>query len=121
MADWSRRIPFKVDVAGVIHIMGSALYSRPEAAIRELLQNAHDAVLRRRLKDLSYKGRIDLVQDPERSVLEFHDDGIGLNAAEAEQYLGTLGIGITGLLKGEHPAALLSGGGTAVLSGGGTA
>lgn len=105
VASWSRKIPFKVDVAGVIHIMGSALYSRPEAAIRELIQNAHDAVMRRRQRDLAYQGRIDLIQNRQQHTLEFHDDGIGLSAEEAEQYLGTLGIGITGLLKGEHPAA----------------
>ena len=105
MAGWSRQIPFKVDVAGVIHIMGSALYSRPEAAIRELIQNAHDAVMRRRRREITYQGRIDIVQDPSRHTLEFHDDGIGLSADEAEQYLGTLGIGITGLIKGEHPSA----------------
>jgi len=105
MAGWSRKIPFKVDVAGVIHIMGSALYSRREAAIRELIQNAHDAVMRRRQREIAYQGRIDIVQDRERNVLEFHDDGVGLNADEAEQYLGTLGIGLAGLIKGEHPSA----------------
>lgn len=101
--EWQRTIPFKVDVAGVIHIMGSALYSRPATAIRELIQNAHDAIMRRRRTDLGYQGRIDIIQCPELDVLEIHDDGIGLTATEAETYLGTLGLGITGLLKGEHP------------------
>ena len=105
MSSWSRKIPFKVDIAGVIHIMGTALYSRPEAAIRELIQNAHDAVTRRRRRELGYQGRIEIRQHPEQGAIEFHDDGIGINADEAERYLGTLGIGITGLLKGEHPAA----------------
>ena len=105
MNHWSRRIPFKVDVAGVIRIMGSALYSRPDAAIRELIQNAHDAVERRRQQDLSYKGRIDIRQDRESNTIEFSDDGIGLSADEAEKYLGTLGIGVTGLLKGTHPSS----------------
>jgi molecular chaperone HtpG len=100
---WTRTIPFKVDVAGVIHIMGSALYSRPQAAVRELIQNAHDAIMRRRAADLTFVGRIDIEQDPQRGELVFRDDGIGLNQEEAETYLGTLGVGITGLLKGEHP------------------
>ena len=98
---WTRQIPFKVDIAGVIHIMGSALYSRPDAAVRELIQNAHDAVIRRRKRELSYQGRIDIRQDAEQNVIEFHDDGFGLSADDAEQYLGTLGIGLTGLLKGK--------------------
>ena len=48
MTSWKRRIPFRVDIGGVIEILGSALYSRPEAAVRELIQNAHDAIVRRR-------------------------------------------------------------------------
>jgi HSP90 family molecular chaperone len=97
---WVRRIPFRVDIAGIIEIMGSSLYSRMDTPIRELIQNAHDAVMRRRNRDLSFRGRIDIRQDPEQGTLSFSDDGVGLNAQDAEQYLGTLGIGITGLLKG---------------------
>ena len=105
MSNWSRRISFQVDVAGIIQIMGTSLYSRSDTPIRELLQNAHDAIQRRRLVDLSYKGQIQIRTDPERHTLEVSDDGIGLTADEAEKYLGTLGIGITGLLKGRHPSA----------------
>jgi molecular chaperone HtpG len=94
-----KRIPFKVDIAGVIEIMGTSLYSHPNTPIRELLQNAHDAIMRRRARDLSYLGRIDVVQNAADHTLTFHDDGIGLSASEAEDYLGTLGIGITGLIK----------------------
>lgn len=85
--------------------MGTSLYSRSDTPIRELLQNAHDAIQRRRLSDLSYKGQINIRTDAERHTLEVSDDGIGLTADEAEKYLGTLGIGITGLLKGRHPSA----------------
>src|SRR5262245_31085358 len=99
MTAWRRRISFKVDVAGIIEIMGSSLYSRADTPIRELIQNAHDAVLRRRKRELDYQGRIDIEQDREHHVLRFHDDGIGLSADEAEKYLGTLGIGITGAIK----------------------
>jgi len=102
---WTRTIPFKVDIAGVIHIMGSALYSRPDAAVRELIQNAHDAVMRRRRRELGYQGRLEIRQDAEQNRLEFHDDGFGLSAEDAEQYLGTLGIGLTGLFRGEHPSS----------------
>ncbi|HEY4259036.1 MAG TPA: hypothetical protein VGM98_02700 [Schlesneria sp.] len=105
MSSWSRRISFQVDVAGIIQIMGTSLYSRSDTPIRELLQNAHDAIQRRRLSDLSYKGQINIRTDAEQHTLEVSDDGIGLTADEAEKYLGTLGIGITGLLKGRHPSA----------------
>ncbi len=103
MTEASRRIPFRVDLAGIIEIMGSSLYSRADTPIRELIQNAHDAVLRRRKREMSYQGRIDIEQDPERHILRFHDDGIGLTPAEAEKYLGTLGVGITGAIKRGRP------------------
>jgi hypothetical protein len=96
---WQRIIPFKVDVAGIIEIMGTSLYSRATTPVRELIQNAHDAIMRRRQEDLSYKGRIDIAQNADAKTLTFTDDGIGLNETEAEAYLGTLGVGITGLLK----------------------
>ncbi|MDR3637699.1 MAG: ATP-binding protein [Isosphaeraceae bacterium] len=102
MTSWKRRIPFRVDIAGVIEILGSALYSRPEAAIRELIQNAHDAIARKRRNVLAYQGRIDVEQDPGGHTLRFRDDGIGLTAEEAETYLSTLGIGITGLIRGRQ-------------------
>lgn len=105
MAHWTRRIPFQVDVAGVIQIMGKSLYSRGDAPIRELIQNAHDAIIRRRQRDLDYKGRIDIRLDEGAGTLSVTDDGIGLSAEEAERYLGTLGIGVTGLLKGHHPSS----------------
>ena len=101
----SRRIPFKVDIAGIIEIMGSSLYSRATTPVRELIQNAHDGIMRRRQGDLSYKGRIDVVQDAAARTLSFTDDGIGLSEEEAERYLGTLGVGITGLIKKGRAAA----------------
>lgn len=101
---WSREIPFRVDIAGIIEIMGTSLYSRMDTPIRELIQNAHDAVIRRRHCDLGFQGRIDIRQDAEQGILTISDDGIGLSPEEAERYLGTLGSGITGLLKGNAAA-----------------
>jgi HSP90 family molecular chaperone len=103
MPAWSRRIPFRVDIAGVIEIMGSSLYSRADTPVRELIQNAHDAVMRRRKRELSFQGRIDIQQDAQSHTLRFCDDGVGLSPDEAERYLGTLGIGITGLIKRGRP------------------
>lgn len=100
-ATWIKRLPFQVDVGGVIRLMGRSLYSRHDAAIRELIQNAHDGIFRRRSRDLQYQGRIDFYQYPRHGLLDVVDDGIGLTQEEVEKYLGTLGLGISGLLKGE--------------------
>src|SRR6516165_7803327 len=106
MGPRERRIRFKVDIPGIIDIMGTSLYSRSDTPVRELVQNAHDAVQRRRKKELAYRGRIDLVQDAAAHTLSCHDDGIGLSVEEAEKYLSTLGLGVTGLLKKGGSAAL---------------
>ncbi|MFN5299792.1 MAG: hypothetical protein ACK5HA_15915, partial [Planctomycetaceae bacterium] len=95
----AKTIPFRVDIPGLLEIMGRSLYSRADTPIRELIQNAHDAIVRRRQRDLSFSGRIDIRQDAEAEVLQFSDDGAGLTPAEAEEYLGTLGLSLTGLVK----------------------
>ncbi|WP_437192088.1 ATP-binding protein [Planctomicrobium sp. SH527] len=110
MTQWQRQIPFKVDIAGVIDIMGASLYSRPDTPIREMLQNGHDAIMRRRRQDLDFRGRIDVEQDAERHTITFHDDGIGLTPEDAEDYLGTVGSGITGLIKRSGDVPETSGG-----------
>lgn len=117
MTAWSKRIPFKVDVAGIIDIMGTSLYSRADTPVRELLQNAHDAIVRRRRRDLAFQGRIDVEQHPVQLALSFSDDGVGLTAEEAETYLGTLGVGLTGLLKQGLAAGGLAGVGSGGLIG----
>jgi len=94
-----KTFPFTVDLPGVIDLMGTSLYSEPAAAIRELIQNAHDGIVRRRRLEVGFNGKIRFLQNPEAGLLSVEDDGIGLNAEEAEKYLGTLGIGITGMLR----------------------
>ena len=99
MPDWSKRIPFKVDIAGIIDIMGASLYSRADTPVRELIQNSHDGIMRRRQQDLAFTGQIKIDQNADANTVSFTDDGIGLSAEEAETYLGTLGTGITGMIK----------------------
>lgn len=94
-----RSSTFKVDLAGLIEIMGTSLYSRVDTPIRELIQNAHDAIVRRRQRDLTFQGRIDVLTDANQKSISFVDDGIGLSMQEADDYLGTLGLGLTGLIR----------------------
>lgn len=99
MADKFRELPFKVDMAGIIEILGCSLYSRRDTAIRELLQNAHDAIARRRSTELSFMGRIELQCSAENQTISVIDDGVGISVQDAEDYLGTLGRGLSGILK----------------------
>lgn len=65
-------------------------------AVRELIQNAHDSIVRRRLADPGYGGgAIRLLPDQGRSVLTVEDDGAGLTADEVVRDLATIGRGGT--------------------------
>lgn len=86
-------------MAGVIDILGTSLYSSRTTPVRELLQNAHDAIVRRRARDLDFQGRIEITLDHGARTLVVEDDGVGLTEDEAETYLGTVGIGLTGMTK----------------------
>jgi len=88
-------------VAGIIELMGRSLYSRGDTAVRELIQNAHDAVTRRSAGDLAFQPRIDIVQNSAARTLTVSDNGVGLSESEAEEYLGTVGLGLTGLMRRE--------------------
>ena len=85
-----------VELSGLFDLLGRHLYSTPAVAVRELVQNAHDSIVRRRLADPDYGGgEIHLVSDHPRSVLVVDDDGAGLTADEVVRDLATIGRGGT--------------------------
>lgn len=104
-----RRIPFRVDMAGVIEIMGRSLYSDRATPIRELIQNAHDSIRRRRADELDFIGTIRIVPDADAGTLRFVDDGVGLDEDEAERYLGTVGMSLTGSIRSAGDGAATGG------------
>ncbi|WP_237771286.1 HSP90 family protein [Kribbella sp. ALI-6-A] len=80
---------FRVDLQGVVDLLSHHLYSSPRVYLRELLQNAVDAVTARRNVDPAAPGRIDLVVDGQR--LSISDTGIGLRPDEVRELLATIG------------------------------
>ena len=75
---------FQVDLAGVVDLLSRHLYSGPQVYLRELIQNAVDAVTARRGADPSAPAKIRLRTDAGadgRPTLEIADTGIGLTAA----------------------------------------
>ena len=89
----------QVDLTGLLAVLGSHLYSAPEVALRELVQNAHDSCTRRRLEDVLAEARIEVIAEPEAGLLRFIDNGAGLTREEIVRYLATLGAGYTRLLR----------------------
>ena len=86
----------EVDLGGLLTVLGSHLYSTPAVAVRELVQNAHDSISRRRIEDPAFEGgAIELVGDPAGGVLVVRDDGAGMTREEVTRFLATIGAGAT--------------------------
>lgn len=81
---------FQVNLGGIIDLLSNHLYGTPEVFLRELLQNAVDAITARRARGIDGGGiRISLHESPLRLVCE--DDGIGLTEDEVHRFLATIG------------------------------
>lgn len=86
---------FQVDLRGMVDLLARHLYSGPRVYVRELLQNAVDAVTARREVDPGAPAQIRLTALPPgpdgAPVLEVTDTGVGLTPAEATELLATIG------------------------------
>lgn len=90
----------QVNLDGLLEVLGQNLYSTPAVALRELIQNAHDACRRFQLESGKSKNfQIDLCTDPDRNVLVIRDNGSGLTCDEVSDYLATIGSGYTRILR----------------------
>lgn len=88
---------FRVDLGGIITLLSKNLYSSPGVYVRELIQNAMDAIVARetlgevtpRVITISPYG----VASPTSPANEFMiaDAGIGVTAEQVEQFLATVG------------------------------
>jgi len=79
---------FRVDLRGIIDLLSHHLYSSPRVYVRELLQNAVDAITARRETDPSCPAEVTITCGPE---LRITDTGVGLTEAEVHELLSTLG------------------------------
>jgi molecular chaperone HtpG len=84
---------FRVDLRGVVDLLSHHLYATPRVYVRELMQNAVDAITARRLADPSAPGDI-WFEPAERTgdqTLRVHDTGIGLTENQVHELLATIG------------------------------
>jgi len=80
---------FQVDLRGVVDLLSQHLYSSPRVYVRELLQNAVDAVTARRVFDPAAPSGIAITVSD--GTLEITDAGIGLTEAQVHELLATIG------------------------------
>ncbi len=89
-----------VDLGGLMRVLGEALYSTPNVAVRELVQNAHDSIERRRIEGAAGgTPRISVRTSPNERLLIVEDSGAGLTRDEVRAYLATVGSGRTRALR----------------------
>ncbi len=81
---------FQVDLHGVVDLLARHLYSGPRVYLRELLQNAVDAITARRAVDPDCPARVRL-RCLDDGTLEVVDTGIGLTLDQAQEVLATIG------------------------------
>ncbi|ROT33594.1 HSP90 family protein [Micromonospora sp. HM5-17] len=84
---------FQVDLRGVVDLLSHHLYGSPRVYVRELLQNAVDAITARRAGEPAAPAvvRIDPPELTGDGTLRVHDTGIGLTEAQVHELLATIG------------------------------
>jgi molecular chaperone HtpG len=80
---------FQVDLRGVVDLLSHHLYSSPRVYVRELLQNAVDAITARRAADPAAPATIALAVHGD--TLTVTDSGIGLSERQVHEFLATIG------------------------------
>ncbi len=94
----SRPIAFKAETQQLLDILINSIYSDKDVFLRELISNASDAITRLNFTMLTDHDVLDADAAPEIRVkvdkdaktLTISDNGIGMNADELKEYLGTI-------------------------------
>lgn len=81
---------FQVNLKGMISLLSEHIYSNPGTFVRELLQNAVDAITAFRSIDESHEGKITVRLSDDGSMI-FEDNGIGLKEQEIHEVLTVIG------------------------------
>ena len=95
------RLKFNLHLPGLLKVLAEHLYTSKKVGIRELIQNAHDSCVRRKIEagERHYRPRIDIRLDARRRVITIADNGNGLTEEEIGSYLSTIGRGYTRELR----------------------
>lgn len=85
-------LKFKVDLRGIIDLLSEHIYTTPNVFIRELLQNAVDAIQAKKVFDKQAKGQIRIkLLNKNLPQLIVEDNGIGLTEDEIHNFLAIIG------------------------------
>ena len=83
---------FQVNLGGMIDILSNHLYSSPDVFVRELLQNAVDAIAAKKKQGIRGGNAVTIrLTTGSAPVLAFCDTGTGLTEAEIHRFLAVIG------------------------------
>jgi len=82
---------FQVNLGGMLDILSNHLYKSPDVFLRELLQNAVDAITQRKILQPGWDGGEVVIDVREHSSLSFTDNGAGLTEEGIHQFLAVIG------------------------------
>ena len=83
--------PFQVDLRGMVDLLSHHLYGSPRVYVRELLQNAVDAITARGDSEVEHLVHIEPPDVTGDGTLRIHDTGIGLTEPQVHELLATIG------------------------------
>ena len=84
-----------INSENIFPIIKKWLYSDHDIFVRELISNSCDAITKLKKLEMmgeytapdDYKGRINVIVSPEKKTMTFTDNGLGMTAAEVEEYI----------------------------------
>ncbi|MCX3290158.1 HSP90 family protein [Streptomyces sp. NEAU-H22] len=83
---------FQVDLRGLVDLLSHHLYSSPRVYLRELMQNAVDALTARHaLEPAAPADAFGVRLYADGTVVRVEDDGVGLTEADVHSFLATIG------------------------------
>lgn len=83
-------VKWEVDFNGLLELLGKSLYTHSEVLVRELIQNANDAIVMRRERGEDFASRIDVQISARERTLRVTDNGMGLDATDMERLLSVI-------------------------------
>ena len=110
---------FQIDLRGIIDLLSHHLYSGPEVFVRELLQNATDAIRARQLVEPGHQGEVTIeVHSPSGKPpsVVVRENGVGLTVEQVHKFLATIGLSSKRAAEGERPGDFIGQFGIGILS-----
>lgn len=92
------RDKFIINLPNLLQILGNSIYTEPDVAVREMIQNAHDTCIIRQVKERGFvTPQIYITWSAQ--TLSVSDNGAGMTKDELKKYLSTVGDGLTKVVR----------------------